>query len=253
MNKGNLMNLIRSLLIILALSPMAVADWSTDITLVKDMVVVDKAFIPALLIIRKGDVSQARPALDDLADSWAAFQTKWKNTVNQEWQSGFKRIDQLVTESSRLASTQQDLKRAHSILNEIRRIFAGLREKEGIEYFVDFVSSAENALDVVVQTVGQDKPKPITSSELDIIEKHLLLAQQHWNKVANTRIDKRVYRIDIYYMGDLSLTQSDGVLFLGELTRDVRKLDRAALFEKVGQVVKTVEHYLEILGSTPGH
>ena len=247
------MVVIRALMISFVLSSLAAAaDWSTDITLVKDMVVLDKAYIPALLIAGEGDVLRAQTAADRLTESWAAFQSKWKSTVNQEWQSGFERIDQIVAESASLTATAQDLKHAYVLLDEIRHIFARLREEADIPYFVDFVTSVEDALQDVIRTVAQDNDKPMTPDELDAAEKGILLAQQRWNVVADTRIDKTVYRIDIYYMGDLSWTRSDGVLLLEELTREVRTLDRAALTEKVDQLLGKVQHFLEILGSTPG-
>ena len=247
------MVIVRTLLIGLAIGPLAAgADWSTDIALVKDMVVLDKAYIPALMLTKEGDVSRAQAAVDRLADSWATFQSKWKSTVNQEWRAGFERIDELVAESTKRVAAAQDLKRAHAVLDEIRHILARLRKEEGISYFVDFVTSVEDALDEVVRTVGQDKHKPMTSDELDVAEKGLLLAQKRWEVVASTRLDKIVYRIDIYYMGDVSSTRAEGVLLLEELTRDIRTLDRAILAEKVDQLVDRVQHFLEILGATPG-
>ncbi len=247
------MLIIRALLIALAIGPLAAAaDWSTDITLVKDMVVVDKAYIPALMITKAGDESRAQAAVDQLAESWAEFESKWKGTVNEEWREGFERIDQLVAESAKLSAAPRDLEKAHAALDEIRHLLARLRKEEGIQYFVDFVTSVEDALEEVVRTVGRDKDKPMTPDELDEAEKALVLAQQGWKIVTSTRLDKRVYRIDIYYMGDVSSTLAEASLLLEELRRDLRTQDRAGLAKKIDRLVNRVEHFLEILGSTPG-
>ena len=247
------MAIIRALLIGLAIGPLAAAaDWTTDIALIKDMVVVDKAYIPALMIAKKGDAPHAQAAVEELASSWSDFDSKWQDAVNEEWREGFARIDTLVAEASKLASAPQDLKQAHTALDEIRHVLARLRKKEGIKYFVDFVTTVEDALDEVVPVVAHDKDKPMTSDELDIAEQGLVRAKEAWKVVTSTRIDKTVYRIDIYYMGDYSSTVAEAAMLLDQLTRDIRTDDRAVLAEKIDRLVDRVDHFLEILGSTPG-
>jgi hypothetical protein len=247
------MNTTLALLVGLAVSPLATAaDWTEDITLVKDMVVLDKAYIPALQMSDAGDPIETKAALDDLETSWDAFQKKWKSTVNQEWQSGFERIDQLVTETVKMPATEQNPKRTHIVLEQIGDILFRLRKKAGIPYFVDLVTSTLDSLDEVVRMVTEKNTGPMASDEIDILENGLLLAEQRWKKVVETPLDKIVYRIDIYYMGDVGGTRAEGTVRLEELTRDVRDLDRAALAEKVERLVYNVEHFLEILGSKPG-
>ncbi|MFP6584814.1 MAG: hypothetical protein VCD00_19935 [Candidatus Hydrogenedentota bacterium] len=246
------MNFLRALMISIAISPLAVAaDWSTDVALVKDMVVLDKAYIPALMAVRKGDAARAEEAVEQLDESWGTFQSTWGSEVSSEWRSGFEGIDLLVSESKEFVAAR-DFERAYATLDEIRHAFAELREKEGISYFLDFVTSTETALDEVVRTVSRDLGTPLSPKELDVVETGLLLAQKRWKVVTDTRIDKIVYRIDIYYMGDLASTRSDGTLLLKELTRDARKMERATLAEKIAELTGRVEHFLEILGATPG-
>lgn len=247
------MTIVRALLICLAVGPLAAAaDWSSDIALVKDMVVVDKAYIPALMITKKGEALDAEAAVDQLAEAWSDFESKWASTVSGEWRAGFARVDELVAESAKHAAAPQNLAKAHVALDEIRHVLSRMREEEGIAYFVDFVTSVEDALEEVVLTVGVDVGKPMTTGELDAAEKGLVAAQERWKVVTSTRLDKRVYRIDIYYMGDVSSTLAEASMLLEELTRDVRTQDRAGLVEKVDRLVNRVEHFLEILGSTPG-
>lgn len=244
--------MFRNLLISLVLSPLAfAADWSTDIAFVKDMVVLDKAYIPALMAVRKEDVSRAEDAVEQLVVSWGEFQSTWGSKVSSEWRTGFEGIYLLVAESKGLVEAGK-FDRAYAILDEIRHRFSDLRETEDIPYFVDFVTSTETALDEVVRTISRDVSKPLTSEELDVVEKGLLLAQERWKVVTDTRIDKIVYRIDIYYMGDLASTRSDGALLLRELTRDASTMERAALAVKIEELTGRVEHFLEILGATPG-
>ena len=247
------MAIARAFLMSLVVCSAAIAeDWSTDIALVKDMVVLDKAYIPALLSTRNKDVSRSRESIGQLSESWVTFQLKWHDVVNAEWQSGFRKIDRLIAEVHTLDQEELDLDEAYQKLDAIRHTFAALRLERSIEYFVDFVTATEIALDEVARTAADTKSDSLSSEEVDVVRQQLRIAQDNWKIVAHTRIDKIIYRIDIYYMGDVASTRAEGLVLFEDVIRSVDQLNRTALIEKVTQISKKVEHFLEILGATPG-
>lgn len=246
------MYIVRFLLIFTSISSLSFsADWSKDAALVKDMVVLDKAYIPALLMSRDGNVVHSKEAVDELVKSWAIFHTKWKDTVNKDWRKDFEGVDTLLQESVGLVADSQNINQAYPRIDLIRRILGGLRLKQDIPYFLDFVTATENALKDVVRIT--DRNRALTSSEFDIAEKSLLLAQECWNIVADTYFDKILYQIDIYYMGDLGSTRAEGGALFEDLTQNLRILDPSILSKKVERIEYTVRHFLEILSSTPGN
>jgi len=233
----------------LLITPMAAPkDWTTDMAFIKDMVVLDKALIPALLAARNQNRNETKETTAELSVAWKTFQTEWQSTVNENWNSGFQRIDQIIIDTGR----EETLSRTHKLLNEMRHIMLRLRKKEQIPYYVDLITEVEAPLNEIVRMIGGDTKTPFTADEIDVLENQLLNAQNRWRTLTETPLDKIVYRIDIYYMGDAGGTCAEGTVRLEDLVENVRDMNRATLSQKVDALVSNVQHYLEILGSTPG-
>ena len=235
------MVIVRTLLLSLVFAPVSgAANWSSSADLVKDMVVLDKAYVPALVLSREGDLSRAEIAVKRLVDSWGVFQSKWKPNAGAAWRTGFERINALVGESASQVSSAQDLKRAHTVLDEVRHILSRLRRNEGIAYFGDRLTAFDDALDEVKLAVVQDQHLIMSSDELDVSENLLLEAARRWKAVVETRLDKIVYRIDYYGMGEVASYREEGARLLDELLGEARMDRRCALQVRRSQQIITV-------------
>lgn len=247
------MIIVRTLLVSLVFAPVSGAvNWSTRADLVKDMVVLDKAYIPALLLSRKGDLSRADIAVKRLVDSWRAFQSKWKPDADDAWRAGFARIDVLIAESARQLSSTQDLGRVHTVLDEVRHVLSRLRKTEGIAYFGDRLTTFDDALDEVKLAVVQDRHLIMSSDELDVSENLLLEAARRWKAIVDTRLDKIVYRIDYYSMGEVASYREEGTRLLDELLDELRHADRGVLAQKVETLDGDFRNLLRLFGEYSG-
>ena len=247
------MVIVRTLLLSLVFAPVSgAANWSTSADLVKDMVMLDKAYVPALLLSRKGDLSRADIAVKRLVDSWRVFQSKWKPDAGDAWRAGFDRIEALIAESARQLSSTQDLERVHTVLDEVRHILSRLRRNEGIVYFGDRLTAFDDALDEVKLALVQDRHLIMSSDELDVSENLLLEAARRWKAIVDTRLDKIVYRIDYYRMGEVASYREEGTRLLDELLQELRHGDRRVLSQKVGKVDDDFRNLLRLFGEFGG-
>jgi len=247
------MKVLRVVLMLMVLCPVASAlEWNKDVQFLKDMVVYDKAFVPTLLHIRRGEIDKARESAKTMVTAWSDFEKKWLDKVNDDWRLGISTVAIRSNTVAELLQFKSDQSAgAKEELLGIRELLFILRKRVGIEYFIDFVTEVEGAMQQVVESLEGEGE--LGAEEREALWGQVKLAQEGWKKVMGTRIDKIVYRIDIYYMGDFSFTKADVEFLIGDLEKNVRELDRAEVKKRVDEIVSRVEHFLEILGSTPGH
>ncbi len=117
-----------------------------------EMAALDRAFIPVWALTAEGRLDLAAKAMPYLQREWYGFRDRHTGdrNVDAAWGSDFGRIDALVYEADAILDGGRfpDLVRAP--LERIAATLAGLRQRNGIDYYPDYLAAFRVPMDGMV-------------------------------------------------------------------------------------------------------
>lgn len=150
-------------------------DASTTGGLLRAMVQFDRAFIPAWVLTTGRDAEAARMAVLGARAAWLDFLSDRRvgAAADNDLKAFFIRVGMRMDEALRLA-TDGDARAAHRILETVRYEFRGLRQRRGLDYYLDYVIDFDDVAEPL-HLIALDKPADcLTAGDVTLIRQYLL-------------------------------------------------------------------------------
>jgi hypothetical protein len=164
----------------------------------KDMAAFDKVYIPALALTSQTNKTAAEKAMKLTVEQWAIFKKKHANTFNknQSDKADLAIIDQLITDAERIVRVNEKTDEAHEILEGVRNTFLKIRERNSIDYYIDYTTKFHEPMEVIVLTAKGKTPETLTETMLLKIKDNFKVAQQDWENLQKASFDPALFSFD---------------------------------------------------------
>lgn len=169
--------------------------------LISDSAALDRAYIPALAHTSVGQADASRLAMVRLHQAWAVYKKAHYHDFpdDEAWKQGFHKIAQWITKADGLlggVETEIDTHEAHEALEHIRVILMHLRQKHGIDYFLDHQTAFHEPMEQIVLSAKGKTPLTFGTAELTQIRTALPELESRWNSVRTASFVGTEYGID---------------------------------------------------------
>jgi hypothetical protein len=166
--------------------------------LVQDMVHLDQVYIPALAFTSDENLTPARASMDLLIPRWNAFRDKYyaESHSDSQWQRDYDKINDYIKAAEKIVAGGTNLKNAHEELEHIRIVFMQLRQRNSIDYYIDYLTRFHEPMEKIVLAAKGKTEATFTSQDMDEIRQALPLAKQLWRAVSNANFDASLYEFD---------------------------------------------------------
>jgi len=191
----NKTTLTATVLVVAALGLIYVEMAEREAQLVQSMVSLDKRYIPALALTSAQKLEPSRKAMTRLLEEWESFRESHKGMQKQDsaWQADMERIEQLFLSAQKQLATDGELHNAHEELEQVRVILLGVRERNGIDYFVDHLTRFHEPMEQIVMQVKGKSPTQLNAQDVAALQQQLGMASTLWQMVITTPVDKNLY------------------------------------------------------------
>ncbi|RMF63841.1 MAG: hypothetical protein D6743_10125 [Calditrichaeota bacterium] len=166
--------------------------------MLKDMVRLDRTYIPALAATQRQDTSASKKTMRRLVERWLAFKRKYMdaNQKDVQWRKDFEEIERRVAKANSLIVGKGDLTTAHETLEGIRQIFSQLRHRNHIDYFLDYLTAFHEPMEAVVRMVKDKVATQLASEDLQSMQERLATAKEHWSRARAADFDASLFGFD---------------------------------------------------------
>lgn len=163
----------------------------------RDMVDLDRAYIPALVTTSQGDLEQSRKALLVLRRRWNDFRFVWLAGYPEHpvWKEGLEQVETQLANAESLAAKPASLPKAHEELEVIRYIFLRLRSELGLDYFLDHLTRFHASMENILLSAKKRRPETLREKEVKVIHEYWSQARELWLAVMEAEFDVQRYRL----------------------------------------------------------
>jgi len=164
----------------------------------KDMVRLDQVYIPALALTSQRKVVPAQKTMSLLNARWKAFKETHSNpqASDAQWPADFDRIDRLIAKAESIVTTGQNLMQAHETLEGVRTTLLKLRRRNGIDYFVDYLTDFHGPMEAIVLSAKGKTEADLTQAEVEKIRTLLSQATALWHELTAAHFDTTLFEFD---------------------------------------------------------
>ena len=210
---------------------------------VRAMARFDKAFIPAYFAtIGDGSVENARSAVAGLEEAWETLRHKHFDAPASTARSGYDtaKMQELVEQAAARIARDGARPEAHMALVELRHALSAVRKADGIPYLLDHVVEAQRF--VVTVTMHLDH------GDKELVQETLSDAAAAWENVTGFALDKVVYGVDYYSLGEMALHRASATQWLEEAQAAAEAADWDDVRSKTGNAAGHIESYYKLFG-----
>jgi len=165
--------------------------------MLQDMVHFDQAYIPVLALTSDEKLPPARAAMKTLKPVWKSFKQQYATNKNDpKWQTDIGRIDAYISAGEKIIARGTGLKDAHEELEHVRIVFMEMRERNGIEYFVDHLTRFHKPMEEIVLAAKGKTAKTLTDADIRKVRQTLPGTKQLWQATSKATFDPKLYEFD---------------------------------------------------------
>ena len=157
----------------------------------EDMVVFDRAYIPALAVTAEEKLPESQRAMEQLNKQWAVFKKQHAATKgdDKKWKSDMAEIDRMITEANKVVTSGVDIQNAHNALEGVRLIMLDMRARSKMPYFLDVVTGFHDPMEEIVLLAKDKTSATLGAEEIGKLRAALPEAEKRWAAVKATRVD----------------------------------------------------------------
>jgi len=192
----------------------------------------DGAYIPALSLTSEGDTARSKAALAVLSVEWHEFRRRhgrWAK-ADTEWQPDLSRAETMIQRAVLLADADS-LARAHDELEPVRTVMMKLRRRNGIDYFLDYLTEFHPPMEALVSAGKSRLPESLNPGALDSLKTEYALAASAWNRVESAGLDRWRYELNQQQRAEAEAHIKAESEALGRLGDAFAARDRAAVLK----------------------
>lgn len=151
--------------------------------LLKATIEMDRQYIPALIATSQQNQAAAQDAMSDFSQEWVKFSGAFAiHSTDPEWQYFMDIATNKVSEA--FVDVQEGkLRKAHEALETVRITLHGLRERNGIDYYVDELNAYHQYMENIVKTIQNRKSDQFTKAEIKTIQKNWAEVWPRWENI----------------------------------------------------------------------
>ncbi|MGW8246791.1 MAG: hypothetical protein ACWGOV_01665 [Acidiferrobacterales bacterium] len=187
----------RSFFVVLATLFLALSAPLAKADIVKDMVHLDQVYIPVLAMTSDEKLQPARAAMKSLKPVWQSFNHKYGTYGDDpNWETDMDKIGARIDAAGKIIARGTRLKDAHEELEHVRMIFLNMRDRNAIDYFIDYLTRFHEPMEEIVLTVKGKTPDKLSASDIDRIKHVLPRAMLLWDATSAAKFDPAVYEFN---------------------------------------------------------
>ncbi|MGV8058150.1 MAG: hypothetical protein AB2L12_09030 [Smithellaceae bacterium] len=161
----------------------------------KDMTAFDKAYIPALVLTNQGDKAASEKAMKLTMAQWLVFKKRYAKFFNKKKadKEDLKVIAIMIADADRTIKFEGKLDDAHETLEGVRNTFLKIRQRNSIDYYIDYITKFHKPMEAIVFTAQGKTAETLTDPMLLKIKGNFKVAKQSWQKLQNASFDPALF------------------------------------------------------------
>jgi hypothetical protein len=165
--------------------------------LLQDSAVLDRAYIPALMLSNGKNQAKALAAQDAYLIAWEAFAAKQRNVkpANPAWAKMFENIDKANVDA-RAALVAGRLADAHMVQEDVRHELWRQRQAMGLDYQPDRLTAFHETMEDLIASTPGKEPASIGSPQIAVMKDQLGKARTQWQAVKSARWEPTDYGLE---------------------------------------------------------
>lgn len=148
----------------------------------EDMVALDRACIPVLVLSSEGHADFALKAMRVARSRWASFKDRYYkiNTTDADWRKDLDRVDALFWEAYTIIDGGRQLALVQEPLERVNVIMTNLRRRNRIDHYFDRVTAFREPLNAIVSAAQGKAP---AEEAVSLIRTSFATAREAWERV----------------------------------------------------------------------
>lgn len=170
---------------------------ANDKALLQATIEMDRQYIPAVIYIDQGDRQSASDAMMKFSEQWSSFITTFEvNSDDPEWPHFLDIASGMVSEAF-IDVQQGDLESAKKQMEAVTVTLHGLRERNGINYYVDELNAYKPYMDALIAVADSKSGKLFTKDQIRALQKNWAQVWPRWeairHHVSRAKFDQALY------------------------------------------------------------
>ena len=101
----------------------------------------------------------------------------------------------MVNDAVKIVVSERKVTDAHEALEHVREVLMKLRQRNGIDYFIDRLTAFHEPMEAIVLAAKDKTGDTLTDADIALIRKRMPQAEQAWQRVAAAKLDASDYRL----------------------------------------------------------
>ena len=199
---------------------------ANDNALLQSTIEMDRQYIPAVIYIEQGDRQSASDAMMKFSQQWSSFVTTFAvNSEDPEWQHFLDIASGMVSEAF-MDVQQGDLESAQKQMEAVTVTLHGLRERNGISYYVDELNAYKPYMDALIATADNKSGKRFTKAQIKTLQKNWAQVWPRWeairHHVSRAKFDQELFGFSDDRFVELKQAVAQEQLALNKLRQALR-------------------------------
>lgn len=215
-------------------------------SLTKDMVELDKSFVPVMYFVLQGDLREAKKSSFFLKHTWGKMERKYKvlHPENDDWQESIRMTTAWLADAITAidSNVQQD---AFIFLDHVRYQLIELRRQQDIDYYLDYVWEFEASLDVVEEVAVDQMLCLLEYCEFEELVEDVNFAFQELKKA---ELDATLFEFEKIDLAEIRLREKRIAIALDNFNRAVAEADGEEVAVTVTLLDQAYIDYLHSFG-----
>ena len=130
-----------------------------------------------------------------LNQNWSQFKAEYEkyNPADPDWKKDFDYADAQIKKANEIVNSGKELMSAHETLESVRIQFMELRQRNNIDYYVDYLTEFHEYMEAIFHTGKDNPPESLTEDDIDDLKNHYEEAARVWQKITTASFDKALY------------------------------------------------------------
>jgi hypothetical protein len=157
----------------------------------------DRAYVPALALTKMGTREASLEAMKRLTVEWREFLANHGEAIPTDghWQADLAQVGKAIASAETHLAEGQQLE-AHEALEAVREILLETRRRNGIIYYLDYLTEFHTTMEEIVLPLTETTPGKLTSSEIAEVRRLTQKAIRQWEQVKSAPIQLNRFGFD---------------------------------------------------------
>ncbi|MCK4579341.1 MAG: hypothetical protein KAU50_11165 [Candidatus Marinimicrobia bacterium] len=189
---------MKKVLVLLGMVALLGCSGNLERGLVKGMAALDRAYIPVLFYTSAESEQDPSTAMKRLQDEWNYFRTRFYYYDRQDtaWQASLNQVGALIAEAGNIVTRGGDKSLAHASLEEVQRVLGALRDRQGIDYYLDGLMVFHYPMEEFVSLAAARTPMTLTRNDIRTLGRMLPSLRSTWDSLATVSLDTALFGFD---------------------------------------------------------